>query len=124
MIAEFQLKENHGNLSKKKRDTVKKICGYLKNNKHRMRYHEYLAAGYPIASGIIEGACRHVIKDRMELTGMRWIMAGAHAMMGIRSVSASGLWDEYMTFFIKQESKKLYPGKAENDDLYSFALAA
>ena len=48
-----------------------------------MAYHEYLAAGYPIASGVIEGACRHVVKDRMERSGMRWILDGAHAMLGL-----------------------------------------
>ena len=53
------------------------------------RYNEYLQAGYPIASGVIEGACRHVIKDRMENGGMRWTLAGAKAMLNVRSVLAS-----------------------------------
>jgi hypothetical protein len=55
---------------------VDKACGYLEKNAHRMRYQEYLAAGYPVASGVIEGACRHVVVDRMEGTGMRWVMQG------------------------------------------------
>ena len=49
---------------------LKAICRVLQNNQHRMRYDEYLAAGYPIASGVIEGACRHFVKDRMERTGL------------------------------------------------------
>src|SRR5438552_5102901 len=58
----------------KKRAQLAKMCSYLDHNAHRMRYDVYLAAGYPIASGVIEGACRHFIKDRMERSGMRWTM--------------------------------------------------
>ena len=46
------------------------VCGYFEKHAQRMRYDEYLAAGYPIASGVIEGACRHLVKDRMERSGM------------------------------------------------------
>src|SRR6185312_7984473 len=65
------------------------VCNYLEKNADRMRYDEYLRAGYPIASGVIEGACRHVIKDRMEQGGMRWTLAGAVAMLNVRSILAS-----------------------------------
>jgi len=65
----------------KKRGKLAKLCGYLENNAHRMRYDAYLAAGYPIASGVIEGACRHVVKDRMERSGMRWRIESAQAML-------------------------------------------
>jgi hypothetical protein len=53
------------NLRGKKRHKLVNIGGYLKNNAHRMCDEAYLAAGYPIASGVIEGACRHFIKDRL-----------------------------------------------------------
>ncbi len=79
-----------------------------------MRYDEYLEAGYPIASGVIEGACRYVVKDRMERTGMRWVLNGAHSMLELRSVHASGLWDEFTAFRIARERDRLYP-YAEND---------
>jgi hypothetical protein len=69
----------------KKWDKLAKICGYLENNAHRMHYDVYLAAGYPIASGVIEGACRHFIKDRMERSGMRWTIERAQAMLDVRS---------------------------------------
>ncbi len=65
----------------KKREKLAKICNYLQNNAHRMRYDVYLAAGYPIASGVIEGACRHFVKDRMERSGMRWTLKSAQAML-------------------------------------------
>lgn len=99
----------------KRAESLERICGYFLANSHRMAYHEYLAAGYPIASGVIEGACRHVVKDRMERSGMRWVLKGAHAMLGLRSIHLSGLWDEFMGFHIDRECQRLYPDRAAND---------
>lgn len=66
-----------------------------------MKYDEYLVAGLPIATGFIEGACRHVIKDRLERTGMRWTRSGAQTMLTLRCIDASKLWkpliDKYRT---------------------------
>ena len=69
------------------------ICNYLAKNRERMRYNEYLAKGYPIASGVIEGACRHYVKDRMERTGMSWVQVGAQAMLELRSTALNGDWE-------------------------------
>jgi hypothetical protein len=85
------------------------ICGYLEKNRERMRYHEYLAKGYPIASGVIEGACRHYVKDRMERTGMSWVKRGAQAMLELRSTALNGDWDEFMAFRVEREAERLYP---------------
>jgi len=71
------------------------ICNYLEKNKERMRYDEYLRKGYPIASGVIEGACRHYVKDRMERTGMSWVKPGAQAMLELRSTALNGDWDHF-----------------------------
>jgi len=62
-----------------------------------MAYDVYLQLGFPIASGVIEGACRCVVKDRMERSGMRWVLSGARAMLSLRCISLSRLWDEYMS---------------------------
>jgi hypothetical protein len=64
-------------LSASKKATLHTVCCYLDKNRERMRYDVYLAQGYPIASGVIEGACRHLVKDRMERAGMHWTRAGA-----------------------------------------------
>jgi hypothetical protein len=85
------------------------ICNYLEKNRERMRYNEYLAKGYPIASGVIEGACRHYVKDRMERTGMSWVQAGAQAMLELRSTALNGDWDQFMAFRREQETERLYP---------------
>ncbi len=93
----------------KKRKKLAKICGYLENNAHRMRYDVYVAAGYPIASGVIEGACRHFVKDRMERSGMRWTIESAQAMLDVRSTYLNGDWDDFMQYRIEQETQRLYP---------------
>ena len=93
----------------KKREKLAKLCGYLQDNAPRMRYDVYLAAGYPIASGVIEGACRHFVKDRMERSGMRWTIESAQAMLDVRSTYLNGDWDTFMQYRIDQETQRLYP---------------
>ncbi len=96
-------------LTGSKKATLTKVCAYLENNLERMHYDEYLARGYPIASGVIEGACRHLVKDRMERAGMHWTRTGAQAMLDMRSIHVNGDWDHYQTFRIERETEKLYP---------------
>ena len=124
VIRGLRWKGTHEKLSGKRRDKLEGICRYLENNAHRMAYHEYLAAGYPIASGVIEGACRHVVKDRMERSGMRWVLDGAHAMLGLRCIHLSADWDEFMRFHIQRECERLYPGHSANDDTYGVLQVA
>jgi hypothetical protein len=84
---------------------------YYENNREHMQYDEYLAAGYPIGSGVAEGACRHLVKDRMEGTGMRWTVPGAQAMLHLRAVYLNGRWDEFIEHHVETEQDRLY-GKA------------
>jgi len=83
-------------LSKSQKEAMRTIINYLETNKSRMKYGEYLAAGLPIATGFIEGACRHVIKDRLERTGMRWTRVGAQSMLNLRCIEASKIWEPLM----------------------------
>jgi hypothetical protein len=91
------------------RRVLSRICGYFRKHRTRMRYDEYLRQGYPIASGVIEGACRHLIKDRMERAGMHWTIEGAQAMLDLRSVWISGQWEAFQKERIEQETQRLYP---------------
>jgi hypothetical protein len=91
---------------------LRKLSKFLEKNLHRMHYGTYLRAGYPIATGVIEGACRHVIKDRMERAGMRWKVPGAQAMLELRTIEANGDWDAFQNYRIESESKRLYPHTA------------
>jgi len=92
-----------------KKQTLRALCAFLEKNKHRMRYDEYLRLGCPVATGVIEGACRHVIKDRMERAGMRWKIPGAQAMLNLRTIRTNGDWTAFQDFRIALENEWLYP---------------
>ena len=81
-----------------KRKTLCGVADYLHRNRARMRYDEYLAKGWPIASGPVEGACKNLIKDRMERSGMRWTEEMAEAIVQ--------LW----SFHIARDQQRLHPG--------------
>jgi hypothetical protein len=81
-----------------------------------MHYNEYLAAGYPMESVVIEGACRHVICDRISVPGMRWVMDGAQSMLGLRCIFINDDWDSFIKFHIEQEQNTLYPVHASNEE--------
>ncbi|MGH9849416.1 MAG: ISKra4 family transposase [Blastocatellia bacterium] len=93
-------------LSPQTRAPVDKCAAYLLKYRDFLRYDEYLAAGYPIATGVIEGACRYLVKDRMELTGARWSLVGAEAVLQLRALRASDDFEEYWQFHLEQEQKR------------------
>ena len=95
-------------LSGSKRKTLESVITYLENNRRHMAYDQYLKAGYPIGSGVAEGACRHLVKDRMEQTGMRWTVSGAQAMLHLRATYLNDQWDEFVEHRIRCEQKRLY----------------
>jgi len=107
-----------------KQKSLARICGYFNKNRQRMRYDQYLRQGYPIASGVIEGACRHLIKDRMERAGMHWTLGGAQAMLDLRSVWIGGHWDDFQQQRIERETGRLYPHRQLVAGEAFFALAA
>jgi hypothetical protein len=90
------------------RKTVEQVTGYLERNRERMKYDEYLAAGYPIGSGVVEGACRHLVKDRLERAGMRWRRQGAQAMLDLRATYLNGEWEAFWTYHVEKEDDRLY----------------
>jgi len=92
-----------------KKKSMSRLCSYLHKNRQRMHYDVYLRAGYPIASGVIEGACRHLIKDRMERAGMHWTLDGAQAMLDLRSVWIGDQWESFQKQRIETETERLYP---------------
>ncbi len=91
------------------REVIATVCGYFEKNASRTRYDEYLRAGYPIATGVIEGACRRVIKDRMEHGGMRWTLEGAEATLNVRAVNASSEAETVHTWRQAEEAKRVHP---------------
>ena len=99
-------------LTGEKRRTLAKAVGYFERNRAQMRYDVYLQAGYPIGSGVIEGACRHVIKDRMERAGMLWTLEGASALLRLRVVHTNAHWEPYQEYRIVREQQNLYGADA------------
>lgn len=90
------------------RKILHQVANYFENNQAYMDYTTYLQRGWPIASGVIEGACRHFVKDRMELSGMRWSVDGAENLLHLRAVSENGDWDAYHRFRKQQRQQRLY----------------
>jgi hypothetical protein len=88
------------------RAAVDRCADYLLRHQTMLRYDEYLADGLPIATGVIEGACRHLVKDRMERTGARWRIAGAEAVLQLRALHASGDFEAYWAFHLDQEFER------------------
>jgi hypothetical protein len=86
---------------------------YLTSKHDYLRYDQALAAGWPIATGVIEGACRHLIGDRLDITGARWGLQGAEAILTLRAVIANGDFDEYWRYHLAREHQRLYPGTAQ-----------
>lgn len=95
-------------LTSEKRKRLQATITYYDNNRDRMRYDKYLAAGYPIGSGVAEGACRHLVKDRMEGTGMRWSLPGAQAMLHLRALYLNNDWSAFVEHRIQREQATLY----------------
>lgn len=111
----LELKELLESLSKGKQEQLRKIITYLENGKDHMQYDKYLKKGYPIGSGVVEGACKNLVKDRMEQCGMRWTMSGAEAVLRMRSLQINRMKDVYWQYHIAEERKRLYGMTTKND---------
>jgi len=83
-------------------------AGYDRRNAPYMCYDVYLAHGWPIGTGVVEGACGHLVKDRMEQAGMRWTKAGAQAVLDLRALRLNGPWDAYASFHRQRQHQRLY----------------
>jgi len=121
VIHSFRWQATNRSLKGSQKEAMRKICGFLKHNADRMKYDEYLAKGYPIASGFIEGACRHLVKDRMERSGMRWTVHGAQNMLYLRCIHAGKLWSEFLP---QHQTRTLSHFGTRTNYLEQFQLAA
>lgn len=93
-------------LTSKQREAADDCANYLVKYAPYLHYDKYLAQGLPIASGVIEGACRHLVKDRMDLTGARWRLKSAEAILKLRSLRSSGDFEQYWQFHLQMELKR------------------
>jgi len=88
--------------------SLRAVAAYYRRNQPYMDYAEYLRHGWPIGTGVIEGTCRHLVKDRMELSGMRWTIPGAGALLALRAVNENGDWEDFHAFRRAQCHQELY----------------
>lgn len=99
---------NKRKLKQSQRKALQDAISYFENHRQWMRYDEYLAAGYPIGSGVVESTCGHTVKNRMEGTGRRWSIEGAESVLLLRSVYTSNDWDAYWEAHRRLENSRLY----------------
>ena len=111
LIADFLSQAQQTETSVAQQTQLKITANYFERNLPYMDYPTCLSKGWPIASGVIEGACRHFVKDRCELSGMRWTQTGAENLLRLRAIAENGDWDAYHTYRKAQRHLRLY-GKA------------
>ena len=108
LIAQLTTEATRATWTDTQRTAIQRTLGYYARNQAYMRYDAYLAHGWPIGTGVVEGACGHLVKDRMEQAGMRWTQDGAQAMLDLRAVRINGDWDTYWQFHRQQHHERLY----------------
>jgi hypothetical protein len=98
-------------LGAERRSGADACAKYLSNKAPYLDYATALKAGWPIATGVIEGACRHLVKDRMDITGARWGLEGAEAVLKLRALRSNGDFDEYYRYHLKQELHRVHESR-------------
>ena len=101
----------NAHLDRARRKPADEAANYLTNKAPYLDYPTALANGWPIATGIVEGACRHLIKDRMDITGARWGLAGAEAILKLRAIKANDDFDEYWQYHLAQERHHVHEAR-------------
>ncbi|HEU5386612.1 MAG TPA: ISKra4 family transposase, partial [Streptosporangiaceae bacterium] len=96
-------------LGRARRATAARTAGYLEAKAPYLDYPAALANGWPIATGVIEGACRHLVKDRMDITGARWGTQTADAILKLRALITNRDFDTYWDFHLQREHERTYP---------------
>ena len=106
--AAIRRKATRHTLDRDQRRNADRCATYLLNNKRWMDYPTALAKGWPIATGVIEGACRYLVKDRMDITGARWGLNGAEAVLKLRALISNGDFDQYWEWHLDQEQQRIH----------------
>lgn len=97
--------------TKKKREGLQKVIAYYESRQDMMRYDEYHRDDLVLATGVIEGACRYVIGERLDCSGMRWTLAGAEPLLQLRCIELNGDWPQFFTWISEQVTAELKQGE-------------
>ena len=108
VIQELETAMTASSLSPAQREMLKTTVDYYRRNSPYMHYDQYLLNGWPIGTGVVEGACGHLVKDRMEQSGMRWTKQGAQSLLDLRAVRINDDWDAYESFHRQRQHQRLY----------------
>jgi len=111
VAAAIRRKATRLKLEPNKRQAADRCSDYLLAKRPYLDYPTALQNGWPIATGVIEGACRHLVKDRMDITGARWGLAGAEAILTLRALISNGDFDQYWTFHLAQEHRRVHASR-------------
>jgi len=117
VVTELEATAQQAELTETQRKVVLKTAGYYRRNQPYMQYDVYLGQGWPIGTGVVEGACGHLVKDRMEQAGMRWKEEGAQAVLDLRAVRLNEDWDAYWQYHRQQQHQRLYGTSAQPPEL-------
>ena len=115
VVADLRTLADGPTLSPAIRALLARTAGYYERNAPHMRYDAHLASGWPIGTGAVEGACRHLVKDRLEQAGMRRTRCGAQALLDLRAVRLNGQWDAYRRSHRQQQHQRRHPGTSADD---------
>lgn len=108
VIEEFRALAGAPERTEAQRKLLEQVAHYYERNAAFMAYDRYLARGWPIGTGVIEGTCRHLIKDRCERSGMRWTQGGAEGLLRLRSVAANGDWERFHAYRRATRQREVY----------------
>lgn len=98
-------------LDDRARENADTCANYLLAKRDYLNYARALEEGWPIATGVIEGACRHLVKDRMDLTGARWGLEGAEAVLKLRALRSNGDFESYFKFHLDRERQRVHEAR-------------
>jgi hypothetical protein len=115
VAAAIRRKATRARLDSARRKNADTCAAYLTNKAPYLDYPTALKAGWPIATGVIEGACRHLVKDRMDITGARWGLAGAEAILKLRALTSNGDFDDYWRHHLAQERHRIHETRYHNE---------
>jgi hypothetical protein len=114
VAGQIRRKATNAHLGPETRKIAEEAATYLTRKAPYLDYPTALTQGWPIATGIIEGACRHIVKDRMDLTGARWGLAGAEAILKLRAIKANGDFNQYWRYHLTQERHHVHEARYHN----------
>jgi hypothetical protein len=111
VIQALQTQAANAGLTAHQRGGVDARIRHLQAKREFLGYDTALARGWPIATGVIEGACRHLIGDRLDITGARWGLHGAEAVLKLRALVTNGDFDAYWQFHVRQEHRRVHQAR-------------